>query len=182
MNYYGAGELAESFRVVRKNTLVIAGEIPEAKYAFRAAEGVRSVGELLAHVAVACALQRELHAAAAGSGVRGSFAGFDLKGLITRVLAEEAKARTKDETVAMLEESGEGWARAVAGFSEEFLAERVVFPAGATPPSKTRFEMVLAVKEHEMHHRGQLMVMERMLGMVPHLTRALEARNREIMK
>ena len=31
--------------------------------------------------------------------------------------------------------------------------------------------MILGVKEHEMHHRGQLMVMERMVGVVPHLTR-----------
>jgi uncharacterized damage-inducible protein DinB len=40
------------------------------------------------------------------------------------------------------------------------------------PPSKTRFEMLLGVKEHEMHHRGQLMQMQRMIGQVPHLTRA----------
>ena len=34
------------------------------------------------------------------------------------------------------------------------------------------FEMLLGVKEHEMHHRGQLFLIERMLGIVPHLTRA----------
>ena len=39
------------------------------------------------------------------------------------------------------------------------------------PSQKTRFEMLLGVKEHEMHHRGQLMLIERMLGIVPHLTR-----------
>jgi uncharacterized damage-inducible protein DinB len=49
-------------------------------------------------------------------------------------------------------------------------------PEGATPPFKSRFEMILSVKEHEMHHRGQLMVIERMLGIVPHLTREREAR------
>ncbi len=48
--------------------------------------------------------------------------------------------------------------------------------AGATPAGKTRFEMILGVKEHEMHHRGQLMMIERMLGMVPHLTREMQAR------
>jgi uncharacterized damage-inducible protein DinB len=35
---------------------------------------------------------------------------------------------------------------------------------------------ILSVKEHEMHHRGQLMVIERQLGIVPHLTREREAR------
>jgi len=33
------------------------------------------------------------------------------------------------------------------------------------------FEMLLGTKEHEMHHRAQLMVIERLLGIVPHLTR-----------
>jgi uncharacterized damage-inducible protein DinB len=45
-----------------------------------------------------------------------------------------------------------------------------------TPPTKSRFEMILGVKEHEMRHRGQLMVMERMVGVVPHLTREFQAR------
>jgi uncharacterized damage-inducible protein DinB len=36
--------------------------------------------------------------------------------------------------------------------------------------------MLLSPKEHEMHHRGQLMVMERMLGLVPHLTREFQER------
>ena len=52
------------------------------------------------------------------------------------------------------------------------LAEHVSFPAPIKPPSKSRMEMLLSVKEHEMHHRGQLMLIERLLGIVPHLTRA----------
>jgi uncharacterized damage-inducible protein DinB len=176
VTYYGATELAQSFRTVRKNTLLIAREIPEEHYAFRPAEGTRTVAQILAHLSVACTLQYRLH----GVEGRTSFTGFDLKGLITSVLAEESKPRTKNETVAMLVESGEQWANCIAGLSEEFLASRVQFPAGADPPSKTRFEMILSVKEHEMHHRAQLMLIERMLGIVPHLTRALEQRNREL--
>jgi len=49
---YGPRELAESFRIVRKNTIQVAHDIPEEKYGFRAAEGVQSVGEMLAHVAL----------------------------------------------------------------------------------------------------------------------------------
>jgi uncharacterized damage-inducible protein DinB len=49
-------------------------------------------------------------------------------------------------------------------------------PPGGTPPSRTRFDMLAAVKEHEMHHRGQLMLIERMLGITPHLTRENQAR------
>jgi uncharacterized damage-inducible protein DinB len=44
------------------------------------------------------------------------------------------------------------------------------------PRSKSRFEMLIAPKEHEMHHRAQLMVVQRMLGLKPHLTRHMEER------
>jgi uncharacterized damage-inducible protein DinB len=36
--------------------------------------------------------------------------------------------------------------------------------------------MLLGAKEHEMHHRGQLMTVQRMIGQVPHLTRQMEER------
>ena len=49
-------------------------------------------------------------------------------------------------------------------------------PAGAQPPTKTRFEMLMSAKEHEMHHRGQLMVSQRMMGLTPHLTRQMQER------
>jgi uncharacterized damage-inducible protein DinB len=41
--------------------------------------------------------------------------------------------------------------------------------------SKNRFEMLLGTKEHEMQHRAQLTVIERLLGIVPHLTRNRQA-------
>jgi uncharacterized damage-inducible protein DinB len=71
---------------------------------------------------------------------------------------------------------GESFAKWLDGLSDDFLDEQVAYPAGMTPPSKSRFEMILGVKEHEMHHRGQLMLLERMIGMVPHLTREMQAR------
>ena len=36
--------------------------------------------------------------------------------------------------------------------------------------------MLIAPKEHEMHQRGQLMVIEWLLGITPHLTRQMEER------
>ena len=47
---------------------------------------------------------------------------------------------------------------------------------GSQPTAKTRFEMLLGTKEHEMHHRGPLMLMQRMIGLVPHLTRLMQER------
>jgi len=72
----------------------------------------------------------------------------------------------------MARKSGESCTQWVEGVPEEVLAEHVRQPRGG---SKTRFEMILGTKEHEMHHRAQLTVVERLLGIVPHLTRSRQA-------
>jgi uncharacterized damage-inducible protein DinB len=172
MNYYAAKELAESFRTVRKNTIVIAQELPEEKYAFRAAPDTRSVGELLAHIALSHNFQYQVH----GVERRTTIAGFDFPSMIKRLTAEEKEPRSKDQILDMLCTSGEKWAGWMQGLTDDFLAERVQMPPGMTPPSKSRFEMILSVKEHEMHHRGQLMLIERILGIVPHMTREMQSR------
>lgn len=172
MNYYAAKELAESFRTVRKNTLIIAQDIPQERYAFRAAPEARSVGELLAHIALSHGFQHQVHA----TERRTTLEGFDFPSLMKRFAAEEKEPRSKDQIVEMLRNSGEKWAGFVEGLSEDFLAERVQMPPGMTPPSKSRFEMILSVKEHEMHHRGQLMLIERLVGIVPHMTREMQSR------
>jgi uncharacterized damage-inducible protein DinB len=172
LNYYGGKELAESFRTVRKNTITIAQELPEERYSFRPAPNTRSVGELLAHISMAYTFQYQIH----GQEHRTSLEGFDFLSLMQRLVAEEKKPRSKEQTLEMLRSSGEQWAGWLEGLSESFLGEQVQMRAGMTPAAKSRFEMILSVKEHEMHHRGQLMLIERMVGVVPHLTRELQAR------
>ena len=61
MNYYGAKELAESFRTVRRNTIQIAQDIPEDKYGFRSTPETQSVAEELAHVACATLWHVQAH-------------------------------------------------------------------------------------------------------------------------
>src|SRR5258706_14914879 len=90
--------------------------------------------------------------------------------------AVEETGYSKAQIIALLRGGGDDVADWLAGLTEEFLAEEVGFPQGMTPPSKTRFEMLLGMKEHEMHHRAQLMTVERMLGVVPHLTRQMQER------
>ena len=172
MTYYGGKELAESFRTVRKNTITIAQDIPEEKYTFRASPDMRSIGELLAHIAIAQSFPQQVHA----QERRTTLEGFDFSTLMQRMVAEEKKSRSKEETIEMLRTSGEKWAGWLETLPESFLEERVAMPPGATPSSRTRFDMLLSVKEHEMHHRGQLMVLQRINGIVPHLTRQMQER------
>ena len=167
VNYYGGKELAASFRTVRKNTLTIAEEIPEDKYRYRAAEGIRSVAEMLTHIALGGRFQEQVNFVEK----RSSMEGFDHKRFMGGVVTEAAKPRTKAEIIALLKEEGEKYATALESLSDDFLGQSITMPPGGNPPSRTRFDMLASVKEHEMHHRGQLMLIERMLGITPHLTR-----------
>jgi uncharacterized damage-inducible protein DinB len=172
MNYYAAKELAESFRTVRKNTLVIAQDLPEEKYGFRPAPDTRSVAELLAHVALAHNFQYQIHAVER----RTTLVGFDFPSIMRRLASEEKEPRSKEQILDMLRFSGEKWAGFLDGLPTDFLAQQVQMPQGMTPLAKSRFEMLLSVKEHEMHHRGQLMLIERLVGIVPHMTREMQSR------
>jgi uncharacterized damage-inducible protein DinB len=172
MNYYGAKDLAESFRTVRKNTITIAEEIGEEHYGFRAAPDTRTVAQTLVHIAITPQFQEQIHKVER----RTTLVGFDFPALMGRMMAEDKVTRNKSQIIALLRENGERWATWLDGLSDDFLGESVSMPPGGTPPSRTRFDMILSVKEHEMHHRGQLMLMERMIGIVPHLTRAMQER------
>ena len=100
----------------------------------------------------------------------------DFSQLSQKISSEEAKPRSKAEIVALLNSEGEKFASYLDGLPESFLSERVKMPPGSDPATKTRFEMLLSPKEHEMHHRGQLMTLERLVGVVPHLTRQWQQR------
>jgi uncharacterized damage-inducible protein DinB len=167
---YGAKELAEGFRTVRVNTIQIAQDIPAEKYDFKAAPGVKSVGEMLAHLAISPRWQLAVHG---GRMTSIDFAFFGTRR--AQAEAEEQALRTKEQIIAALEQGGEQFATFLAGLTPEVLSETVTLPSPMQPSGKTRLEMLLGVKEHEMHHRGQLMLVERMLGIVPHLTRKREA-------
>jgi uncharacterized damage-inducible protein DinB len=168
---YGAKELAASARTVRNNTIQIAEDIPEDKYDFRAAPDTRSVGQLLTHIAFGHRFQQMIQ-----SERRTTLEGIDFPAVMGKLMADEQQVRTKAQVLDLLRKDGEAWTKWLEGLSDEFLAESVKMPAGMAPATKTRLEMLLSPKEHEMHCRAQLMLMERMLGIVPHLTRQMQER------
>jgi len=166
---YGGKELAKAFRTVRKNTIQVAEDIPEEKYGHVAAPEVRTVGEMLTHVAISTRIWEEIDKKKVTTLV-----GFDFFPLIEAFKAEEAKKRSKAEIVELLKTEGEKFAAWIETVTPEFLAETVT--EGNGRGEKTRLERLMGAKEHEMHHRGQLMLIERQLGIVPHLTRQFQER------
>jgi len=169
MNCYSGKDLARAFRTVRENTIKIAEEIPESKYDFAAATGVRTVRHMLTHIALSDAMST-VH-----KEKRTSFDGFNFPALMGQMQTEEARPRTKADIIALLRDRGEDTANWLESLSDDFLGEQFTQPRGE-PKSKSRFEMIMGMKEHEMHHRGQLMLIERQLGIVPHLTRQMQER------
>jgi uncharacterized damage-inducible protein DinB len=168
MNPYGPKQLAESMRTVRKNTIQIAEDIPEKDYNYRPTPESRSVLETLVHIASLSRFDRIVHEEQHLS----SLEGFDF-GALFKGEAEEKRIRAKSDVVALLLTQGDRWCQWLEGLPESVLSEHVRQPGGAL---KTRVEMLVGTKEHEMHHRGQLMVIERLLGIVPHLTRSRQSR------
>ena len=167
---YGAHDLARAYRTVRENTIKIAEEIPESKYDFSPAPGTRTVRQMLTHIALSDSFS-SIH-----KEKRTSFDGVNFPEFVAIMQAEEAKPRSKAEVVALLKERGEETASWIASLTDGFLAESFTQTAGTAPATKSRFEMIMSMKEHEMHHRAQLMLIERMIGITPHLTRAMQER------
>ena len=169
MTSYGGKELANAFRTVRKNTIQVAEDIPESKYDHVAAPEVRSVRKMLTHIAISPRLWLEVH-----KNRLTTLVGYDFFGTLERFNTEENKHRSKADLLDLLRNEGEQFASWMETLPPEFLAEPVTEPDGKS--SKTRFERLLGTKEHEMHHRAQLMLIQRQLGIVPHITRQFQER------
>src|ERR1700730_2720075 len=166
---YGGKDLGSAFRTVRKNTIQVAEDIPEQHYNHKAAADCRTVACMLTHVAISTQIWEEIHKKRLTTMVRLNFLA-----TMDRFAAEEAKPRSKAEIIELLRTQGEQCAAWLDTLTPEVLAEMVTEADGKT--AKSRFERLLSAKEHEMHHPGQLMLIERQLGIVPHLTRQFQER------
>ncbi|HEY2093368.1 MAG TPA: DinB family protein [Thermoanaerobaculia bacterium] len=166
MNPYGPQQLANALRTVRKNTILVAEDIPEESYGYRVTPDSRSVTETLLHIASASQLDDYVHGKERIFAIE-DFAVFG--DFLKSSPINEKLPYSKAQIIDLLRSEGEKWAAFVEKIPESQAEELVAMPNGA--PSKSRFEMLHGTKEHEMHHRAQLMVVERLLGVVPHITR-----------
>jgi uncharacterized damage-inducible protein DinB len=170
MSSYGGKELASAFRTVRKNTIQVAEDIPESQYGHVAAPECKSVARMLTHIGIATRLWEDVHRKRRLT----TMVGVNFLEIRDRFDAEETKPRSKAEIVELLRTEGEQFAAWLETVTPEFLAEMVTEGDGKT--AKSRFTWLLSAKEHEMHHRAQLMLIERQLGIVPHITKQANER------
>src|SRR5260370_38612677 len=105
MNLSTPKQLADSMRVVRRNTIVIAEDIPEAQYAYRPAPDSRSVRETLLHMASMTLFDFHIHEEQKLT----SMEGFDLRGFFAGLPTNEKGSLPKPEIVAVLRDGGAPW-------------------------------------------------------------------------
>ena len=165
MSVYGIRELINGVRRVRADTIRIAEDIPESHYDFRPSPESRSVAETLVHIAFYWSFDRLVHEPRLDS-----LDGFDFGAWIEQSRAEEALRRSKAEITELLRVEGEHFVEWLEQLPDRMLAEPVQMPGGG---SQNRFALLLVSKEHEIHHRAQLTVLERLVGVVPHAIRPL---------
>src|SRR6267154_1538265 len=89
-------------RVVRRNTIVIADDIPEAQYDYRPAPDSRSVSETLLHMASMTLFDFHIHEEQELT----SMEGFDLRGFFAGLPTNEKGSLPKAEIVAVLRAEG----------------------------------------------------------------------------
>ena len=150
-----------SWREVRAGLIDEASQIPAEKFAFRAAEGMRSVAELLQHlvesqkflVGEACRPDTNL--------MRGSFAD-NIKAYVPGVRDVNDKegilkllATAMDDTEKQLRDHAGEMKNTMKRFDGKEM---------------TKLAFMSFAIAHEMYHRGQLTVYERLLGIEPMLT------------
>lgn len=159
--------LVQSWREVRTGLINEASQIPADKFSFRATPETRSVTELLQHivqtqkllVGEACREDTNL--------IRQSFADH-----IQEYAPEVAAVTEKNGLLELLHSSLEPAEATIRGFGDGLQQTMRRFDGKEI----TKFDFLNFGIAHEMYHRGQLTVYERLLGVEPALTQYFNKR------
>ena len=149
------GEFAKNFATVGDKYIQLAQAIPADKYSWRPAPGVRSVAEVLLHVAAA----QYLFGSVMGWTVP---AGVPIKGP-PDLAAFEASTTDKAKIIEILKASFAFINAGVMGMPDASAEKSTQF-FGQT---MTMREMLLQETDHNAEHLGQMIAYSRMNGVVP---------------
>jgi uncharacterized damage-inducible protein DinB len=156
--------LIGSWGEVRAGLIKEVSQIPEDQFSFRATPETRSVAELLQHVVQSQKMLVGESCRADTNLMRQSFADH-----IKEYAPDVAQVGDKNGLLEMLRSSMETWEASIRGCGDGLQQNMRRFDGKEV--SKTEF-LTFAIA-HEMYHRGQLTVYQRLLGVEPVLTRDL---------
>jgi uncharacterized damage-inducible protein DinB len=154
-------EICRQWQEVRNGFIKEVELIPEGQFEFRAAPETRSVIELLHHVIES---ERVLVGEICREGTNFK-RGFPA--MIAEFAGDVKQATTKAAVLELLKSSIAETIERAVGFGDANLAKMMTrFDGGEQP----KYLMLTFTISHEMYHRGQLTVYQRLLGIEPALT------------
>jgi uncharacterized damage-inducible protein DinB len=157
--------LIETWKDVRDGVIAEVSKIPADKFDFKAAPDTRSVAEIIQHIIGAQAILVGEMCRPDTNLRRAPF-----PELVKQYAPETISNPDKDNLVSLLASSQEAAAAKIRAFGEEGLREQ-------TPRFDGKIVTKLALLQfsysHEMYHRGQLTVYQRLLSVEPALTTRL---------
>jgi uncharacterized damage-inducible protein DinB len=154
--------LIESWSEVRAGLIKEVSQVPEGQFSFRATPETRSVAELLQHIVEAQKMLVGEACRAETNLMRQSFADH-----IKEYAPEVAAVRDKNGLLELLRSSMETSEASIRSCGDGLQQTMQRFDRKEV--SKSDF-LNFAIA-HEMYHRGQLTVYERLLGVEPALTK-----------
>ncbi|HSS19867.1 MAG TPA: DinB family protein [Pyrinomonadaceae bacterium] len=156
--------LIESWTEVRTGLIKEASEVPEDKYSFRATPDTRTVAEILQHVIEAQKILVGESCRPDTNLMRQSFAAH-----IKEYAPEVAAVTDKNGLLELLRASMETTEATIRGCGDGLQETMRRFDQKEV----SKFDFLNFGIAHEMYHRGQLTVYERLLGVEPVLTKQL---------
>ena len=150
-----AADVLFAFDGAREHVIALAKAIPEDKYSWRPAKGVRSIGEVFIHIASANRLLTSI--------AMNNLSGSDLDKAVDEQAKTEKQQLTKERIVAMLDESFAAVRKTLETERPATLARDANFFGTAT----TRRGIFVMMDEHIGEHLGQAIAYARMNGIVP---------------
>ena len=158
-------ELLDFWKEVRAGLITELAQIPGEQFGFQATPESRSVAGVIRHITEA---QKFL----AGELCRPDtdFKRVPIRELVERHAAEAHSGGDKEELIASLRSTMESAEASLRSFGEEALRERV---QGLDGKTISKLHMLYLYITHEMYHRGQISVYERLMNIEPALTAKL---------
>lgn len=160
-------EALDEWSWARQQLVLEANNIPVERYDFRPAPGARSVTEVIQHIVeLALLMTGEL------CDPEGSFRRAPYDELVQQHAAHVSRARTKDALTELLAAQFE---QSSAKFLQAGDLRLLQFITRFDGSPGTRLSWLYHGIGHETYHTGQLTAYQRAMGLVPGLTRAMQA-------
>ena len=158
-------EICDAWQEVRSGFIREVESIPADQFGFRPAEGSRSVLEILQHIVET---ERVLSSEICCDDTNLKRAPLEL---VAQHAGQVKAADTGDAILELLRGSLNESMQRVREFGDEKLEQMMPESNGKQPVKRAMLNLVVG---HEMYHRGQVTVYQRLLGIEPALTKTVK--------